>query len=426
MQDRTFTFCIPYFRSEKMILQDRINYYAELIVRLGANVTPDRYVMISCPVSAADFGCKVAEHCYRAGAKDVVMNYYDDRFARIRYDNAPENVFGSVPEWKAESRNYYAREGCCNIAIIGDDPDIFTGVDSGRLLAQTRANHAAFKEYYDVMDALGLRWTVVAVPCVPWAKKVFPADDENTAVEKLWNAILDSARIDEDAVENWTAHDKVLKERAAKLNAAKFAKLHYTNSLGTDFTVGLAKGNIWKGGSDTDRFGVHNFANMPTEEIFTMPDCRVADGIVCSAMPLIYQGTPIDKFRLEFRDGKVVAFDAETGKEALERLLETDEGSKSLGEVALIPYSSPISQMNILFYETLFDENASCHLALGDCYPDTLENGEKMSEDELKSHGGNKSVNHVDFMIGTADTDIDGITEDGTVVPVFRGGEFVI
>ena len=409
-----------------MTLSERIDLYARLIVKLGANVTPDRYVMISCPVTAHSFGCKVAKVAYEAGAKDVVMHYNDEEFARIRYDMADGEVFKSVPEWKAESRNYYAREGCCNIAIISDDPDIFTGVQSERLLDNARASHKAFKEYYDIMDALGLRWTVVAVPSEPWAKKVFPNCEPSLAVEKLWNAILDSARIDENAEENWASHDKILKERAEKLNNAKFEKLHYTNSLGTDFTVGLAKGNIWKGGSDTDKFGVHNFANMPTEEIFTMPDKNVADGVVYSAMPLIYQGSPVDEFWLKFQDGKVVDFGAKTGRDTLKRLLDTDEGSKSLGEVALIPYSSPISKMNILFYETLFDENASCHLALGECYPDTIEGGEMMSEDELAAHGGNKSVNHVDFMIGTADMSIDGIYPDGKAVPVFRDGEFVI
>jgi|LSQX01.3.fsa_nt_gb aminopeptidase len=407
-----------------MNLNERIKFYAKLVARLGVNVTDDKYVLITCPVHVSDFGCMVAEEAYKLGAKDVIMNYYDEKFARVRYDLANPEVFKYVPEWKAESRNYYAREGCCNIAIISDDPDIFTGVESSRLLDQTIASKKAFKEYYDIMDACKLRWTVVAVPSEKWAKKVYP--DADNAVELLWTAILDSARITENAVENWIEHDKTLKSRANTLNENAFKSLHFTNSLGTDFTVGLVDKHIWKGGSDKDFYGVSHFANMPTEEIFTMPDSRIADGRVYSAMPLVYQGNTIDEFWLEFKDGAVIDFDAKVGKDTLKMLLDTDENSRRLGEVALIPYDSPISKLNTLFYETLFDENASCHLALGECYPDTMEGGEKLSEDELKALGGNKSVVHVDFMIGTSDMNIDGIKNDGTVVPVFRNGNFVI
>ncbi len=410
-----------------MAFSDNLREYAKIIANLGVAVTPDRYVLLRCPIEAAELGRMVMKECYDLGAKDVIMMWNDERTSRIRVDNAPLERFESIPEWQAESRNYYAREGCCNIAIIAEDPDIFAGADSEKMKANTLAMRKGFKEFYRIMDEGGVRWTVVAYPSEAWAKKVFPADTAANAVKKLWAAIFKTCRIGRgDTVKKWKSHDRMLKRRAKALNTEKFVKLHYRNSLGTDFTVGLADGHIWKGGSEKCRDKVAYFPNLPTEEIFTMPDCRVADGKVYSAMPLSYQGELIDRFWLEFKNGKVVAHGAEVGLRALDRLLDTDEGSRSLGEVALIPYDSPISNLGILFYNTLFDENASCHLALGECYPDTMKGGEKLTEDELYARGGNRSANHVDFMIGTSDMEIVGIKADGTEVKVFENGNFVI
>ena len=409
-------------------LEENLREYARLTARLGVNVKPGKYVLLRCNIVAADFGRMVAEECYKLGAKDVIFIYSDEKASRLRYEYAALEQFETVPEWQAEQRNYYAREGCCCINILADDPEAFAGVSGEKLLAGTRAAKKAFKPFYDIMDHGGMPWTIVAYAGEAWAKKVFPGDSTAKAVDKLWNAIFKSVHIGRgDTVKKWEHHDRVLKRRAHRLTKEAFVSLHYENSLGTDFTVGLAENHIWAGGSDKSKEGYSYFPNMPTEEIFTMPDCRRAEGRVYSALPLSYQGELIDKFWLEFHEGKVVAHGAEKGDKVLARLLDTDEGSRRLGEVALIPYDSPISNQKILFYETLFDENASCHLALGSCYPETVKGGLKLSEDELfEKKGGNKSANHVDFMIGTADLKITGIKADGTKVPVFEKGSFVI
>ena len=410
-----------------MSFKENLREYAKLIAALGINATPDRYVLLRCAVDAAELGRMVEEECFKLGAKDVIMMWRDERADRIRVDHAALEMFEKLPEWKAESQNYYAREGCCAISIIAEDPDIFAGADSDKMKASVLAARKGYKEFYRIMDEGGVRWTVAAFPNEAWAIKVFPEDTPAAAVKKLWNAIFKTCRIGRgDTVKKWQKHDRMLKRRARILNKEKFAALRMKNSLGTDFTVGLAKGHIWKGGSEKCNAGVVYFPNLPTEEIFTMPDCRICEGKVCSAMPLSYQGELIDKFWLEFKGGEVVAHGAEVGLRALDRLLFTDDGSRRLGEVALIPYDSPISNMGILFYNTLFDENASCHLALGECYPDTMKGGEKLTEDELYARGGNRSANHVDFMIGTADMEIIGIREDGSEVKVFENGNFVI
>ncbi len=403
----------------------KLNEYARLAVHNGVNVAENQYVVINCPINAASFGKMIMKEAYEAGALEVIINYTDQEASKIVYENSPLSVFESIPDWRAEQRNYYARLGAAMIHIISDDPEAFAGVSSDKLLASTRAAHKAYEEYYKCVDRGDVRWTIVAYPCAKWAKKIFPDISESAAVEKLWSAIFKTVRIGRgDTVKKWQSHDRVLKRRGNKLNKYKFDALHFTNSLGTDLTVGLVKGHIWLGGTSKTNDGRAYFANMPTEEIFTMPDAYRVDGTVYSAMPLSYRGRLIDKFSLTFKDGAVIDHDAQTGKEALTALLDTDEGSRRLGEVALIPYDSPISNLGILFYNTLFDENASCHLALGDCYPETVKNGIKKSREELLKIGGNKSANHVDFMFGTSDMNIDGI-KDGVVTPIFRNGNFV-
>ncbi len=404
----------------------KLRDYARLTVRQGVNVSKDLYVVIRCPIIAAEFGRMIMEEAFAAGAKDVIMQYSDDKTSRVRYEMAPLSQFETVPAWQAEQSNFYAREGCAAISIVAEDPEVFTGVDSAKLLAWTKARHAALKEFYDIMDAGELRWTVVAYPCAAWARKVFPQESESKAIARLWDAIFKSVRITRgDPVKKWEKHDRLLKRRAAKLNRYAFAALEFQNSLGTDFRIGLPHEHIWFGGSEASNDGYVYFPNMPTEEIFTMPHCMQAEGKVFSSMPLSYQGCLIEDFSLTFREGRVIEHHARVGEDALTRLLDTDEGSGRLGEVALIPYDSPIRAQNLLFYNTLFDENTSCHLALGRCYPNTVKGGELLSEEELYARGGNNSVNHVDFMIGTADMTVTGITKDGEQIPVFVNGNFV-
>lgn len=408
-----------------MTFEEKLLEYAKLTVKTCANVKEGQYVLLSCPVHASDYGRMIANEAYIAGAKDVIMLYYDEEFSRLRFLNAALDVFKNVPNWQAEQRNFYAREGCVSITVLSEDPDIFEGVQDEKLMTNAIARKNAFKEFYDIMDKGDLRWTLSAYPCENWAKKVFPNSDEKMAMEMLWDAIFTTCRLtDENTAEKWQKQDELLKRRAKILNKYAFKELHYKNSLGTDLTVGLPFGHIWAGGSELSSDGVSYLPNMPTEEVFTMPHCKQTEGIVYSSLPLSYQGSLIDEFYLRFVKGEVIEYGAKKGESALKRLLETDEGSKRLGEVALISHNSPISNLGILFYNTLFDENASCHLALGECYAMNMQNGINMTEKDLFDCGGNKSVNHVDFMIGTEDLTVTGITKEGTKVPVFIDGNF--
>lgn len=410
-----------------MNFNEKLSQYADLAVRSGVNIQKDQILVLQCPVEYAEFARMITENAFKAGAKDVVQVWKDEKSARIRYDYAPLEVFESIPEWRAALYNGYAKQGAAFLNVIADDPEIFKGVASEKLLAGVKASERDLKDYRDCFDKSELQWNIIAVPNEAWAKKVFPELPVDKAIEKLWDSIFKAVRIGNgDPVELWTQHGETLNKKSEILNAKQFVKLNYKNSIGTNFTTGMPKNHIWAGGGDRNTKGVFFFPNMPTEEVFTAPDCRYAEGKVVSSMPLSYQGNLITNFSLTFKDGKVVDFTAEEGYEALERLLNTDEGSRRLGEVALVPYDSAISNMKILFYNTLFDENASCHFALGRCYPNTIKGGELMSKEDLLAIGGNYSMNHVDFMVGTADLTITGIEEDGTETVIFKDGNWAI
>lgn len=422
------------------IKEDRIKEYARLIVRMGINVQPGQEVVIRCPVEHYEFARLLIEESYAAGAAEVIMQWGDNVDARLLYENASDQVLSTVPQWKAESYNYYAKRGAGFLSISGNDPESFKGVDPKKMQLRSVAMDKAVEDYNKLLMASLVPWTVAAVPQKQWAKKVFPGCSEEEAMQRLWEKILQAVRIGgpddeqgdgqdtestQDPVQAWRGHDAFLKEKCRMLNDYAFTKLHYKNSLGTDFTVGLVKNHIWEGGSETAGTGVVFEANMPTEEIFTMPDKNVAEGTLVGALPLSFRGSLIKNFTLTFHQGRVVDYTAEEGLESLKTLLESDEGSRRLGEVALVPYSSPISRMKTLFYNTLFDENASCHFALGECYPTTVKDGAKMSEEELSAIGGNSSMNHVDFMVGTEDLTITGIKENGEEVVLFNKGDWV-
>lgn len=410
-----------------MTFEEKLQEYARLIVRVGVNVQKGQDIVLRCPVESYRFARLIVKEGYEAGAKEVIVQWGDAVSSRIAFDYADVSVFENIPDWKAESMNKYAREGAAFISIAGGDPEVFKGVDSAKLKANAKASDKAFDVFYKRMSASEIPWNVAAVPSEKWAQKVFPDLPVEEAMEKLWENIFRSVRIGEgDAVKAWQDHDTFLTNMCAKLNEQQFSALHYVNSLGTDFTVGLVDNHCWEGGSEADSQGVDFIANMPTEEIFTMPDARRAEGKLVSALPLSYEGNMIHNFSFTFHEGKVVDFSAEEGYETLERMLDSDEGSRHLGEVALVPYDSPISNMNTLFYNTLFDENASCHFALGRCYETTVEGGASMSEEELKAVGGNTSMIHVDFMVGTSDLSITGIKKDGTEVPVFVNGNWAL
>lgn len=408
--------------------EEKLRTYAALIVRFGVNIQKGQEMVLRCPAEAYQFGRLLTEEAYKAGAKEVIVQWRDSVERRLWYDYAPMEVMENFPAWKAASLNDYAKSGAAFVTVVSDDPEIFKGVDDAKMRAASKASNQACKYFYKRMMASEIQWNVAAVPNEAWAVKVFPELDAGQAVEKLWDAIFKAVHMtdDGDAVKAWEQLDETLSHRCRVLNSYKFDRLVYKNSLGTDFTVGLVKNHIWEGGSELSGDGVRFFANMPTEEIFTMPDCRRAEGTLKASMPLCYDGTLIRDFSITFHDGVVTDFSAAEGREVLQRIIETDEGAKRLGEAALVPYHSPISQMGLLFYETLFDENAACHFALGASYPTTVKDGASMSSEQLAQIGGNDSAAHVDFMVGTPDLEITGITGDGTEVPVFRSGDWCL
>lgn len=402
-----------------------LNNYANLTVNQGVNLKENDTLIINCPIDCANFGRQMAEIAYKKGAKDVVLRYNDEKFNRIRLLNAKTEALEEVPEWLAKSFNDYAREDVCVISIYAEDPDAYKGVPTEKIATNQRARAKAIKTYYDAMMISKIRWCVVSVPTAPWAKKIFPDVSEAEAMEKLWEVIFSVVRANnENPVEAWGNHVKSLKKSLNYLNTKKFKKLHYTNSIGTDFILELPKEHIWLGGSEESTNGTEFNANIPTEEVFTLPSRNSANGKVVSSKPLIYGGNLINNFSLTFKDGKVVDFTAEEGYDALKDLLTRDEGSSYLGEVALVPFDSPISNSNLVFYNTLFDENAACHLALGKAYPTCYEGASELNDEELLAKEINVSYEHEDFMIGTKDLKIVGTTFDGEEIELFVDGNF--
>lgn len=410
------------------IKEDILNEYAKLAVEIGANVQEGQTVMINAPVEAYKLARKCGEVAYKRKAAKVIIDYYDDQKSILDYTYMSKESLSKFPAWRIKKTEELIGEDYCNISIIGGDPDLLKGLDQEKIKAARMARMKALADYqYYFMNSVG-QWTIVAYPELKWAKKIFPELNDEEAMNKLWEAILMTSRVEVGkTVSNWKQHDAKLGAHCQKLNEYNFKSLHFKNSLGTDLTVGLIKEHIWEGGEEvaSGKYKVAFNANIPTEEVFTMPDRYHIDGRVCSTKPLSYDGKLISSFELTFKDGKVVDYKAKDNEEVLKSILDTDEGSKSLGEVALISYDSPISNSGILFYDTLFDENASCHLALGACYPTTVKGGEKLTSEELYKLGGNDSLNHVDFMFGSSDMSIVGTTYDDKEVVVFKDGNFV-
>ena len=408
-------------------MDEKLLEYARLLVRVGLNVQKGQRLVISSPVECAYFARMCAKEAYDIGCKEVVMNWHDDAMARMKYLQADNEIFDEVPLWRRHFFNDYALEGAAYLAISASDPENFKGVETGRIIRAQQASGKALKDFDRLQMCSGFPWCIASIPIPSWAKTVFPDCAEEEAMEKLWEAIFKAVRISGDgkAVDRWEEHLSTLHKRMDKMNALRFKKLHYTNSLGTDLTVELPEGHIWEAGNDVTLSGQEYIANIPTEELFTSPLKTGVNGVVYSSMPLVNDGAIIDKFHFVVKDGKIVECHAEKGEEELKGAISVDEGASYFGEVALVPYDSPISSQKILFYNTLFDENAACHIAFGEAYP-CLEGGQKMTKEELKARGLNDSITHVDFMIGTADLSIVGTTEDGREIPVFVDGNFAI
>ncbi len=405
-------------------MENKIKKYADLLVRIGINIQKDQTLVVNSPIECAEFARTVSVCAYEAGAREVIIRWNDEKSSKVRYMMANEEVFDEFPQWTVDFYDSNAEKNAAFLTIKASDPELMKDVDPKKMARQNKSSSTAMESYRTKLMSNENVWCVTSIPTESWARKVFP-DAGDKAVDLLWDAIFKSVRIDrEDPVGAWREHQKDIKMNLELLNGHAFKKLRYRNSIGTDVVVELPDNHIWFGGGDKSSKGQEFIANMPTEEIFTMPKLDGVNGKIVSSIPLCYNGNLVEDFSFVFKDGIVVAYDAKKGKDVLTELLDTDEGARRLGEVALVPYDSPISNQKILFYRTLFDENASCHFALGKAYPICIKDGAKMDKETLHAAGGNHSLVHVDFMIGTSDLEIVGIKEDGSEVTVFENGNF--
>ena len=399
--------------------------YASLAVNIGVNIQKDNILVISSPIETAEFARLITEEAYKSGAKDVIVHYGDQKLTKIKLENSSLETISNIPEWQAESYNYYARQEACFISISASDPDGLKGVPVEKIGASQKARTSALKEYFDNSMSNKCRWCVLSVTTLSWAKKVFPKVSDDEAMESLWDVIFKTVRVDtENPVNAWKKHNAYLEEKIKFMNNNNFKSVHLKSANGTDLNIELPEGHIWAGGSEGDVNGIPFNANIPTEEVFTLPKKTGVNGIVYSSKPLSYGGNLIDNFSITFKDGKAIDFTAETGYDVLKQMLESDEGAKYLGEVAFVPYNSPISNSKLIFFNTLFDENAACHLAFGRAYESCVKDADKYSEEELEKIGVNNSVIHVDFMIGTSDLEITGINKNGEAIQIFSNGNW--
>lgn len=404
--------------------QKNLEKYAELAVKVGVNIQPGQTLVINAPLSAVEFVRLATRKAYQAGAKNVHIEWNDEQITRTKFELAPDEAFEEYPLWRAKGFEEMAENGAAFLSIVASNPDLLKGIDPDRISAANKAAGAAMQKYRSYIQADRVSWCVIATPSPEWAAKVFPEVAPEKQVDKLWEAIFQATRVDkEDPVQAWKEHHDNLIQKVEYLNQKKYKFLHY-KAPGTDLSIELPSNHLWVGAGSENEKGDFFIANMPTEEVFTTPLKEGVNGTVSSTKPLNYGGNVINRFSLTFEKGRIVNFSAEEGYDTLKRLIETDEGSHYLGEVALVPHHSPISNSGVIFYNTLFDENASNHLAIGNAYAFCLEGGKSMSKEELEKHGSNSSITHVDFMIGSAEMDIDGETADGTREPLFRQGNW--
>lgn len=403
--------------------EENLKKYAELLVATGVNVSDGHTVVLSIDVDQAPLARLISEAAYERGAKKVIVNWADDGLARTDYTYQSIETLTEVPEYKIAEMDYIIEEGASRISVRSSDPDALAGLDSDKIAESQKARSIAMRPMMEATQANKISWLVASAAGEEWAKKVFP-DLETTEeqVDALWNAIFEAVHLyEDDPIAHWAKKVDTLQNKANELNKENFTALHF-KAPGTDLTVGLPKGHRWEGAGSTNARGEVFVANMPTEEVFSAPDANRVDGVVVSTKPLSYAGSIIEGMEFHFKDGKVTKVTADKGEEVINKLIQQDEGASRLGEVALVPDESPISQSGLTFFNTLFDENASNHLALGSAYAFSLEGGTEMTREELNAAGLNESNTHVDFMVGSNEMDIDGIKEDGSVVPIFRNG----
>ena len=402
----------------------KLDKLAEVAIKVGLQLQRGQDLVLTAPVAALPLVRRIAAHAYEAGAGLVTPIFSDEELTLARYRQAPDESFDRAPSWLYEGMAKAFGNNAARLAIAGDNPMLLSGEDPDKVARANRANSMAYKPALEKITGFDINWNIVSYPSPSWAKQVFPDDSEEEAVRKLSEAIFAASRVDvEDPIAAWRQHNASLKARHGWLNARNFAALHFQGP-GTDLTVGLADGHQWKGGASEAKNGITCNPNIPTEEVFTTPHAQRVEGHVRSTKPLAHQGTLIENIEVVFEAGRIVDAKATRGAEVLNKVIDTDEGARRLGEVALVPHSSPISASGLLFYNTLFDENAACHIALGQCYADCFVGGKAMTPDEIASRGGNKSLIHIDWMIGSGEVDIDGIGQDGSRQPVMRKGEW--
>jgi aminopeptidase len=402
----------------------KLDRLAEVAVKVGLQLREGQDLLLTAPAVALPLVRRIAEHAYKAGAGLVTPLFSDEEVTLSRFRFGHDDSFDRAANWLYQGMAKAFGANTARLAVVGDNPMLLSGEDPVKVARASKANSVAYQPALERIVNFDTNWNIIAYPSASWARQVFPEDADDVAVAKLADAIFAASRVDSDgAVTAWDKHNAVLRERTEWLNGRRFKALHYLGP-GTDLMIGLADGHEWVGGASTAKNGITCNPNIPTEEVFTTPHCRRIYGHVVSSKPLSYQGTLIDNIAVRFEEGRIVEATASRGEEVLNKVLDTDEGARRLGEVALVPHSSPISKSGLLFFNTLFDENAASHIALGQCYSKCFVDGGKLTPEQIAAQGGNKSLIHIDWMIGSDKTDIDGIRIDGSRVPVFRKGEW--
>ena len=403
----------------------KLDQLAEVAIRVGLGLKSGQELVMTASLDALPLARKITEQAYRAGASLVTTLYADDEAALLRYRLAPDSSFDQAAAWLYDGMGAAFRSGAARLAITGANPMLLSNEDPSKVSRANRAVSVAYRPALELSTRHQINWTIVAAATPAWAAVMFPNDTPDVALANLWEAIFQTTRINvEDPVGNWKAHDATLHQRAAFLNEKRYSALQYRGP-GTDFRLGLADDHLWMGGGTTAGNGLYCIPNMPTEEVFTTPHKDRADGTVTATKPLSHQGTMIEGIQVRFEHGRIVEAKATRGQQVLEQLISTDDGARRLGEVALVPHSSPIASSGLLFFNTLFDENAASHIALGQAYTSCLKDGDKLTKEELSAKGANDSLIHVDWMIGNAELDIDGISPTGNAEPLMRQGEWV-
>lgn len=413
-----------YLDVHEAISPEMLDRLAEVTIKIGLNLQEGQDLVLTAPVVSLPLVRRIAYHAYKAGAGVVTPLLSDEAISLMRFQNAQASSFDCASSWLYEGMAKAFSNGAARLAIVGDNPFLFANQDLNKVARLNKATAMAYKPALKQISKFAMNWSIIAYPTEGWAAAMFPDLPINKAIKKLADAIFAASRVTgEKPVHAWQEHNATLKQRSSWLNEQRFSALHFTGP-GTDLTVGLADEHEWHGGASSAQNGVVCNPNIPTEEVFTTPHAYRVEGFVRSTKPLSYQGTLIDNIEVRFETGRIVDARASTGEKVLQQVLQSDEGACRLGEVALVPHSSPISKSGLLFYNTLFDENAACHIALGQCYSKCFLNGASLTAEEIAARGGNKSTIHIDWMIGSGEINIDGITQSGTRVPVFRQGEW--